>query len=77
MSKAKPTKSSQLYFEFQIFYSLFVIYRIGTLLFGPSSELLNRNASGQLIQDADGGALLSIQYQNNIYSYIREFVHQL
>lgn len=33
------------------------IYRIGTLLFGPSSELANRKASGQLIQDADGGAL--------------------
>lgn len=39
-------------------------YLIGTLLFGPSSKLLNKNASGQLIHDA-GDGLLSINENNN------------
>lgn len=42
-------------------------YRIGTLLFGPSSELANRNASGQLIHDAEDGVLLSNAIQNSGY----------
>lgn len=32
-------------------------YRIGTLLFGPSSELANRNANGQLIHVDEPGIL--------------------
>lgn len=33
---------------------------MGTLLLGPSSELANRNASGQLIHDDDVGLLFKI-----------------
>lgn len=60
--EGNKTTKKRLIFQF---HSNFVstiehIYRIGTLLFGPSSELANKKASGQLIQDADGGALLCI-----------------
>lgn len=44
-------------------------YRIGTLLFGPSSELAKRKASGQLIHDAEAGALLCGK-KNNQFSMI-------
>lgn len=40
-------------------FNSFETYRIGTLLFGPSSELANKNASGQLIHDEDVGLLLN------------------
>lgn len=40
-------------------------YRIGTLLFGPSSELANKKASGQLIQVDDPGALINMEYITN------------
>lgn len=55
--REKSKKKDKMNDKSRSFHCKFNIYRMGTLLFGPSSELANKNASGQLIQDADAGAL--------------------
>lgn len=44
---------------------------MGTLLFGPSSELAKRNASGQLIQVAEPGKLM--KYNRSKYNQYTKF----